>query len=463
MLLEALKNIVGDFYVDPGESAPAYYRKDESFGSDCDFDLLIKPGSVEELSEVLRTCYRHNIPVTVRGGGTGVTGGALPVRGGILISMERLNRVLSVDKKNRFAVVEAGVITKDFCDAVEKEGMYFPVTPGSMSRSFIGGNIAENAAGIKSCKYGTFVDHVLNLEVVLASGEIIQTGANVHKNATGFNLTKLFVGSEGVLGVVSKAVLKIMPKPAFRSTLMMSFSSLQDACGMVLKASSIYPCPCAVELVTKEAIRVAMPYLPSDFPLVAYCPEALLIVEWEEHEECGIASAIASATKMAKTFDACQMIMTDEPQEIEKFWLVRNVISRAMTENNWIYRDIDSCVPPAELYGYLQRLEEIRNRYSVPLVCFGHAMEGNIHSMLLIPKSHQQEAGTTSELVLQEIYKTVVALGGAISGEHGIGSLQQPYLPIQFDPFMLDLMRRIKLVFDPAGTLNPGKLLLDID
>jgi glycolate oxidase len=461
MLFDVLSDTVGPLNVfRDGDIQPQYFS-DQSFGCSGAFDILVKPASVEEVSGVVRLCNEYNVPVTPRGGGTGVTGGAIPARRGIVLSLERLNRVISIDKRNRYAIVESGTITKDFCSMVEQHGMYFPVNPGSMAKSFIGGNIAENAAGIRSCAYGTFVEFVMNLEVVLPSGEIIWTGANVHKNATGFNLTKLFVGSEGVLGIITKAVIKILPKPAVNKVLVISFMSLAEACRAVLDLSMISPVACAVELVTRSAIELAAPFLPANYPFLATDPEAFLILEWEGSSNAAIESAITSAFDVLDKIGTVRVFVAKTAEEADLIWSIRRVMGDAMVSDNWVYRDIDAVVPPSALHEYLGMLDVIKLKYGVRLICFGHAMDGNLHTMLLLSRDKIALEGDIIDPVLSEIYTAAVQLGGTISGEHGIGSLQQAYLPIQFNEKRLDIMRRIKVAFDPLNILNPGKLMLD--
>ena len=259
MFLEGLTDIVGADFIFTDEQTKSDYSKDHSFYSTCTFDVLVKPGSAREIAAILSLCNRFSKPVTPRGGGTGVTGGALTAKGGVMLSVERLDRIISIDVLNRYAIVEAGVITESLCNEIESKGMYFPVYPGSKAASFIGGNVAENAASPKSCKYGPIRNFVLNLEVVLPTGEIIWTGENVHKDVTGINLTQLFIGSEGVLGVITKVVLRILPRPTITRTILTGFRELSDACNACLELGGLSTAPSSVELITEGAIELTAP------------------------------------------------------------------------------------------------------------------------------------------------------------------------------------------------------------
>ncbi|MHA4810739.1 FAD-binding oxidoreductase [Flavitalea flava] len=461
MLIREMVNIVGKEYVfSSGEIMPDY-AKDHSLHKDCPFEILVKPASPEEISAILQICCRFNIPVTPRGGGTGVTGGALPVKGGVVLSLERMDRILSIDVPNRYAIVETGVITEIFCDAVTANGMYYPVVPGSKGSSFIGGNLALNAGSPKSCRYGTTKDFVLNLQVVLSSGEIIWTGANVYKNSTGFNLTQLFIGSEGVLGIITKAVLKLLPRPASTKLLLAGFRNTKDACNASLALSRFATRPSAVELITESAISLTTPYLPEKYPLLYFPVKAHLLVEWEGFGDEDPDAVITGFSHLIGENDPVDILMGSTIQEMDLLWSLRRRIDTAMTNNGWLYRDIDACVPPDRVNDYLEMTGHIGKKNGRELISFGHVMDGNIHTMLLIEKEDIPENRLTEKVFLQEIYSAALSLGGTISGEHGIGCLQQEFLPLQLSERHLSLLRQIKSVFDPSHILNPGKLLLD--
>lgn len=458
LFLQQLKEITGDSFVFDAEDIKAGYARDHSLHQACPFDVLVKPATARQIAAIFCLCNQYKVPVTPRGGGTGVTGGALPVAGGVVLSLERLNRIIEIDVPNRYAILETGVVTQVFCEALEAAGMYFPVAPGSKGSSFIGGNIAENAAGARSCKYGTFKDQVLNLEVVLPTGEIIYTGANVYKNATGFNLTHLFTGSEGMLGIITRAVLKIIPRPSKTSVLLIGFKELEQACQAVLQLAGNTIKPSCIEMITREAIDITLPFLPAGYPMLGKETNALLLLEWEEYAEPVMVQAIDNACAILEGFDVVDIYSADTTPEIAFIWRLREIIGEAMTHNGHVYRDIDACVPPARLYDYLKAVNQAAKKYDRTVISFGHAMDGNLHTMLLLTADQAYDAANTKDF-LTAIFTAAVEMGGVISGEHGIGCLQQDFLPLQMSTKQLSILQQIKNVFDPNGILNPGKLL----
>jgi len=459
-ILQRLKAIVGEEHAYLPEEVDAASVKDHSLFADCPFEALVYPASPREIACIVDLCNQCQIPLTPRGGGTGVTGGALPVAGGILLSLRRLDRILHVDLSNRYAVVESGVITETFCTAIEAQGMYFPIYPGSKGSSFIGGNIAENAGSPRSCKYGTVKDFLLNLEVVLPTGEVIWTGANVYKDVTGLNLTQLFAGSEGVLGIITKAVLKIIPKPLKKRTLLAGFSDVRTACEAALSLSRGFIQPAAVELITRSAIDLTAPFVSANYPLLGPDVQAHVLLEWEEYTEAGLDLAVDESYKRLQAYDPVDVFSGISAGESDLLWSLRNRIGEAMTAQGCRYRDIDSCVPPANVFAYLESIDGIASRYGRRLICFGHAMDGNLHTMLLLPEGDSGVEALDLTSLLTDIYNAALSLGGTISGEHGIGCLQNEFLPLQLSATHLALMRRVKMAFDPRLILNPGKLLL---
>lgn len=460
MFTDQLISIVGEKYVLQGEAIEKRYTHDHSLLPGHAFEAFVKPASVGETAAIARLCHEYRIPLTVRGGGTGVTGGAIPLAGGVVLSCERLNRIVAIDAANRYASVESGVITQTFCDALEAEGLYYPVVPGSKGSSFIGGNLAMNAGSPRSCKYGSTADQVLNLEVVLCTGEVIGTGADVYKNVAGLDLTRLFIGSEGLLGIITRAVVKIFPLPSRRRLFLAGYRDLKTACDACLRVARSPLRPSAVELITEEALRLTAPYAPSGYPMISPDIRAQLLVETE-----GAGFADDLPFELLEASGAVDILVGETTQERELLWGLRGRIDVAMTSNGWSYRDIDTCVPPAELYAYLREIEKIGTVHGQTLITFGHAMDGNMHTMLLFKERKapggRADADPLPDMtpLLTDIYSTAIRMGGTISGEHGIGALQRDFLPLQFRPVELELMRRIKTAFDPFSILNPGKFL----
>ena len=435
-----------------------WYGKDQTLDLHYAFDVLLKPGSVAEIAAILKYCNEHHIPVTPRGGGSGVSGGALPVKRGVVLSLERLNRILELNIADAYVVAESGVITADICSAAREHGLYYPVAPSSSAFSFIGGNVAENAGSVNSCRYGSTANYVINLEVVLANGDVIWTGANVRKNATGFNLTQLFTGSEGVLGVITKVVCRLVKHPAFETVLLMGFSSQENACDAVdaMRAADLRPS--AVELITQSAISLAAAYLNVPMPLVKPSVQAHLLVELQEYDEEDMQKSVERMVLLAERFTEEDILVGDTAGEKANLRKLRHSIGEAMTHNGNRYRDIDVCVPPSKLSDYLRAVENIAGTHGLRFICFGHAMDGNMHTMLLLDGQRSAQ-GEEITKALQEIYAYAVSVNGVLSGEHGIGLIQREYMPLQFTAAQLSLMKNIKALFDPNNILNPGKII----
>jgi len=454
-ITDALKCICGDNFVFTDAETLYNFEHDETLDFRFPFDILVKPATTEEIAAIVKLCNQYRIPITPRGGGSGVTGGALPVRRGVVLSMERLNNIIEFNKTDRYIIAEAGVITADLCDYAEKMGLYFPVAPSSSSYSFIGGNVAENAGSINSCKYGTTSQYVLNLEVVLASGDIIWTGANVSKNVTGLDITRLFVGSEGILGIITKVVYRLVHKPAYEVSLLAAFESTAAACQaiMAIKASGLLPS--AVELIGSQALRLTAAHLQTSMPQVNEYIHAHLLINIQEHTETALLDVMNKLETLLTAYTAENLLVATTAWEKDTLWKLRFSIGAAMTSGGKKYRDVDACVPLSILYSYIQQVEAICIRAGIQVIYFGHAMDGNLHTMLLLNEADEQHI---LQQVLREIYQYAIDNGGVISGEHGIGLLQKEFIPMQFTAPHLALLKNVKQLFDPNGIINPGKI-----
>jgi glycolate oxidase len=457
-LISTLKEISGDQYVFTDAASLEEYGKDQTLDFSYAFDVLIKPGSANEIARVMRTCGQLGIPVTPRGGGSGVTGGALPVYGGVVLSMERLNRILEINELDGYVVAETGVVTADLVKEVTQHNMYLPVVPSSSAFSLVGGNVAENAGSISSCKYGSTGDYVLNLEVVLPTGEIIWTGANVAKNSTGFNLTRLFVGSEGVLGIITKVVYRLLRQPLKDASLLAGFNSLDDAFEALLAIRRSPLQPSATELICDSALQITAAYLGEPQPLVKPGIHAHLLVSLQHATEDGLMQDLQQAATLMEKYTQEDILTGMSAAEKERLWKLRYTIGTALTHGQRYYRDIDICVPLSVLHGFILKAEMTGKQYGVPVVCFGHALDGNMHTMLLFDEMIRDNNGLIDRIV-EEIYSWALAHGGVISGEHGIGLLQKSLMHLQFSETHIRLMQQIKSVFDPLGMLNPGKII----
>ena len=456
--LNILLQICGHNNVQIGSDLNELYGKDEATKQIYKFDYLVKPSNEFQISEILKACNIYNVPVTPRGGGSGVSGGAVPLQGGLILSTEKLNKIIEINTPDKFVIAECGVVTDFLCNEVEEKGLYFPIRPGSSSMSFIGGNVAENSAGINSLKYGTTKDYVLNLQVVLPNGEIIWTGANTSKNSTGLNITQLFVGSEGILGIITKVVFRLISKPLYEFTLMAEFNSLKNLCDSVASISQSNLSPSAIEIVDEFSGN-----LTSDFLAGKTLPEetkknAVLLVNFDGNIQELLDEQLENCYEIIKDTMSGEVLIAKTQMEKEKLWKIRMNIGGALTEGDRVYRDIDLAVPVSRLYEFITGVNTISESFQVKIACFGHAGNGNLHTMVSV----DNPSGLQKNNVMQAIdliYQTGIEMGGTISGEHGIGILQKKYMPLQFGPAYLDLTKEIKKAFDPRNLINPGKII----
>ncbi len=456
-VVEQLREIVGDDKVLLAAEDIHRYGRDET--EDLHFlpELVLRPASVEEVSGILKVCHHNHIPVTTRGAGTGLSGGALPVKGGVLLSMEKFSRIIEIDERNLQATVEPGVINYVFQEEVKKRGLFYPPDPASWGSCSLGGNIAHSSGGPKAVKYGTTRDYVLNLQVVLPGGEVIWTGANTLKYSTGYNLTHLMVGSEGTLAVVTKIVFKLLPLPAHDLLMLVPFKSAEDAClavGAVFRAGIT---PSAMEFMERDAIDWSLKYSGEvNFDIK---PEwqALLLVEVDGNNKELLLQDCEKIGEVMQRHNCDEILFAESADQKNALWKIRRKVGEAVKSNS-VYKEEDTVVPRAELPRLLAGVKEIGLKYGFKSVCYGHAGDGNLHVNII---KGDLDAETWKNVLpngITEIFRLCKLLGGTISGEHGIGLVQKKYLPIVFSQGHLDLMRGIKKVFDPRGILNPGKI-----
>jgi len=426
-------------------------------------ELVLRPRNTGEVAEVLRHCNHRGIAVTPQGRRTCLSGGALPVYGGVALSLEHLNRILELDEDNYQVTVEPYVLNNDLRKAVEAKGLFYPPDPASLKICSIGGNLAEGSGGPKCVKYGTTKDYVLNLEVVLSSGEILWTGVNVLKNVMGYNLTQLFVGSEGTLGVITKAVLRLIPKPRHQKLLIASFSNLEDcsrAVNVILGEGIV---PSALEFMERNALLAAQAYTGLSFPQVGPDTQAHLIVEFDgmEAEEVA-AQALRTGQLLTERFASLEYLLSAKGQaEEDKIWrLRRSVLVAAKARSHC--KEEDLVVPRSRLPEVLVLLGELRRKYMLEFVAWGHAGDGNLHVCVLQGSLSRGEFEAVSAPYLEELFHGVcTTLGGSVTGEHGVGLVQRQFMAQVLDPVALRLMRTVKQALDPRGILNPGKMFLD--
>ena len=455
--IDKFKAIVGVGYVLCDEESLNNYAHDETENLHFLPDIVIKPRSAKEISEIMLICNEHKIPVTPRGAGTGLSGGALPHLGGVLLSMERMNSILEIDERNLQVTTEPGVITEVLQNAVKEKGLFYPPDPASRGSCFIGGNIAENSGGPKAVKYGVVKDYVLNLEVVLPTGEIIWTGANVLKNSTGYNLTQLIVGSEGTLGIVTKIVLKLLPHPKYDLLMLVPFNSLEKAGEAVSAIFRAGFTPSAMELVEIDALKIVSRFVDSTVVPVTDEMEAHLIIEVDGNHLETLMSEMESISELLTGYDCGDIFFADDAQQKAELWKLRRRVAEAVKIDGYTIEE-DTVVPRAELPALIRGVKALGKQYDFHAVCYGHAGDGNLH--IRIKKAGSIYSLNNPDVIpaLKALFVLVKSLGGTISGEHGIGLIQKEYMDIVFDEAGLQLMRGIKKVFDPNNILNSGKI-----
>lgn len=451
-----LKDLLGERCLDREEVLEAYGQDQTE-----DFiflpELVLKPETTDEVSHILRYCNEQSICVTPSGARTGLSGGALPVCGGVVVTMERMNKILEIDLNNHQVCTEPGVVTQVLQDAVKELGLYYPPDPASKGSCFIGGNISENSGGPKALKYGVTKDYVLNLEVVLPNGEIIWTGANVLKNSTGYNLTQLLVGSEGTLAIVTKIVLKLIPHPTCDLSILVPFYSGTDACRAVAEIFKAGITPSALEFMERDAIIYTQQQL-NDFSLsLEEDHEAHLLIEVDGFDPENLYLEIEKISAVLEQFKVGEMLMAENESQKAKLWNLRRKVGEAVKSFS-VYKEEDTVVPRFRLPELLQEVKRLGKEYGFHSVCYGHAGDGNLHVNILKGGMSDDDWENKLHEAIEELFHFVVGLGGTISGEHGIGYVQKRYMHTAFSDFHLDLMRKIKDSFDPKGILNPGKI-----
>ncbi len=419
-------------------------------------DVVIKPKSAQEVSEILKLANKRRIPVYPQGAASGLTGGAVPVHGGIALDMTGMNRIIEIDDANLTATVEPGVVVADFQKEVEKLGLLYPPDPASNKFATIGGSVAECAGGLRGMKYGVTRDYVMALEVVLPTGEIINPGTRTLKGVTGYDLTRLFVGSEGTLGIFTKIVLKLIPPPEKVETVMAFFGSIKNAADTVSAIVAAKIVPRALEFVDEECIGAVGQYTGFS---VAEGTEALLLIEVDGSAETASRDALR-VMSICEDNKALDVKKAETDEEIDELWAVRRTISPALYAISKGKMNEDICVPRSNLTLMLEEIGKISEKYGLTIANFGHAGDGNIHVNILLDPAVPEEV-ERGEAAVEEIFRKTVELDGTLSGEHGIGNTKSKYLSIEIEPEQLELMRGLKALFDPNGILNPGKIFYE--
>ncbi len=420
--------------------------------------VVVRPTSTAQVQAVVRICAEHELPITPIGGRTGLSGGALSINGGVGLALDRMNAIVDIDERNLQVTVEPGVITQVLHEAVAAKGLYYPPDPSSKGSCTIGGNIAENAGGPRAVKYGVTRDFVLNLEVVLPNGEVIWTGANTLKNSTGYDLTRLLVGSEGTLGVITRAVLRLVPLPKDTRLMLVPFPSAMRACEAVSATFRAGVVPSAMEFMERDAIAWTMRFTEGLPAQLSTDPEAYLLIEVDGDHGDMLMRDCERILEVMEAHGCGEVLFAETSAEKDALWKLRRSVPVSVKAHS-VYKEEDTVVPRFELPRLLAGVKEIGARYGFSSVCYGHAGDGNLHVNII--RGTLSDAAWHDELpkAIREIFQLTVSLGGTLSGEHGIGLVQRSYMDIAFNASQLAIMRAIKDVFDPQGIMNPGKVL----
>jgi glycolate oxidase len=459
-ILQKLTTIVGETYIFTDQETRNHYGHDETEDYVFPPSVVVKPANANEVSAILKVANEHKIPTTPIGARTGLSGGALSIYEGIGLSMERFDKIIEIDEQNLQVTVEPAVINQILREAVAEKGLFYPVDPSSMGSCWIGGNIAENAGGARALKYGVTKDYVLNLEVVLPNGEIIWTGSNTLKNSTGYNLTQLMVGSEGTLGVITKAVLKLLPQNNHNILLLVPFYKAHEACEAVSAIFRAGITPSALEFMERDAINWTLQFVEGISISIKPEHQAHLLIEVDGNYPEILMLEAEKILSVVDQFETDEVLFADTEDQKNTLWKMRRSVAEAVKSNS-IYKEEDTVVPRYMLPELLSGIKKIGVKYGFQSVCYGHAGDGNLHVNIIKGDMTDDNWRTQVPLGIREIFKLTVSLKGTLSGEHGIGFVQKNFMDIAFTRTHLELMESIKRVFDPNNILNPGKIFPD--
>jgi glycolate oxidase len=453
-LVKTIEGIVGKRYVLSSQEDLLCYSFDGTFAEFMP-DLVVEPGTTEEVSALMKLAYEHEIPAIARGMASGLAAGTVPFGGGMVVPLTRMNRILEIDRDNMTATVEAGVITIDLQNEVEKLGLFYPPDPSSIKHSTIGGNIACNAGGPRCLKYGVTGNYVMGLKVVLSDGRIIKSGGKTIKNVTGYNFGQLFTGSEGTLGIITEAILRLISKPHHVRTAVASFERLDDASRTVNAILEDGIVPATLELMDETAIVCIEEAMHLGLPLDK---EAILLIESDGFDKQGVQLEIEAIARICRETGASEVTVAGNEAERADLWRARRSVSPSLARRapNKLGEDIS--VPRSQIPEAVRRIKELSKEHGLPIVIFGHAGDGNLHPNILFDK-RDPDQWERVQVVVKEIFAAAVELGGTLSGEHGVGTLKLPYLESDVGQVSIQVQQTIKQALDPKGILNPGKAL----
>ncbi len=420
-------------------------------------EAVVLPGTTEEVAELVRLANRELIPITPRGAGSGLSGGAIPQYGGILLSLERMNRLIELDIENMVAVVEAGMVTNDLANLVQEKGLFFAGYPMSLQTCFIGGNIAENAGGGKAVKYGVTGRYVAGLELVTPTGDVVRLGGKLSKDVSGYDLKQLVVGSEGTLGIVTKAIIKLIGYPTAKSDLLVLFKTPRDAIDVVPVIMAKGIVPTSIEFMDQLSIVTSCRYLNESLPYEE--AGAMLLIEVDGSNPELVEAELIAIGELCEQQGAIEVYVAEDRNTMERIWNVRRNIAEAFKVYSPVQSLEDIVVPMARIPEMIPELERMSAEYGMQIPCYGHAGDGNLHATLVKDPAMDMATWHRNEVAcLRELYRITGKLGGKISGEHGIGIKRKAFLAELIDPVELKLMRGIKLAWDPNNIMNPGKI-----
>jgi len=419
-------------------------------------DMVILPENKEQISEILKTANENDIPVTARASGTNLVGGCIPVNGGIVLHLSKMNKIINLDKENLTCTVQPAVVVGELQELVAKEGLFYPPDPASLRVSTIGGSIAQSSGGPRGFKYGTTKDYVLGLEIVLADGTIMKTGGNVVKNVTGYNLTQLFVGSEGTLGIVTEATLKLIPKPEEQKVMLACFESINQAAEAITAIISAKITPATLDILDKNTMITIEKFHNTGMPIDM---EAVLVLEIDGFKE-SVEVQTGQVVEICNKFGAKNIRVSQNQEEAEAIWFARRSAFGAVARLRPNVLTEDAVVPRNRIPEFISAVRKICDKYGLTACIMGHAGDGNIHPNFSLDLRNKQEADSFEKAV-KELFQTAISLGGSLSGEHGIGMQKSEYMEAALDPSAIEYMKRIKGLFDPKNILNPGKVFYE--
>lgn len=452
-VLSQFRSIVGDDQVLDSAEDLSVYAYDGTATLRVAPACVLLPETAQQVAAILTVAHSQRLAVITRGSGTGLAGGAVPVEGGIVLCLVRMDRIIEVDEANLAMVVEPGVITQRVADAAAAAGLFYPPDPGSIKISTIGGNVANNSGGLRGLKYGVTRDYVMALQVVLADGQILNTGTKCVKDVAGFTLKDLFIGSEGTLGVITSITLKLIPPPAAKQTMIAHFESMTDAARTVSEIIRHKIIPCTLEFLDRVTIGCVEEYVAIGLPLDV---EALLLMEVDGHP-AEVAEQAAEIERLAGEHGAREVRRAHSEEEATRLASARRTAFSALARLAPTVVLEDVTVPRSELARMVAHIAQVSERYGVRIGTFGHMGDGNLHPTFLTDERDAREMGRV-EQAMREVFEFAVELGGTITGEHGVGLAKKPFLPAAIGPVAMDITRRLKADFDPEGILNPGKI-----